>query len=43
MPVLDAMADSQDKQKELADAKLRGCIDSYEVEDQVLLNTKTYL
>ena len=31
----DAMADSQDKQKEKADAKGRGCIDSYEVGDQV--------
>ena len=38
--VRDAMADSQYKQKEQADAKGRGCIDSYEVEDQVLLNAK---
>ena len=36
--VRDAMADSQDKQKERADAKGRGCID--EVGDQVLLNAK---
>ena len=35
------MADSQDKQKDQADAKGRGCIDSYEVGDQVLLNAKT--
>ena len=38
--VRDAMADSQDKQKEQADGKCRGCIDSYEAGDQVLLNTK---
>ena len=37
----DAMAESLDKQKEQADAKCRGCIDSYEVSDQVLLNAKT--
>ena len=35
-----AMAESLDKQKEQADAKGRGCIDSYEVGDQVLLNAK---
>ena len=34
------MADSQDKQKEQADAKGRGCIDSYEAGDQVLLNAR---
>ena len=38
--VRDAMADSQDKQKEQADAKGRGCIESYVVGDQVLLNAK---
>ena len=38
--VRDAMDDSQDKQKEQADAKGRGCIDSYEVGGQVLLNAK---
>ena len=38
--VQDAMADSQDKQKEYADAKGRGCINDYEVGDQVLLNAK---
>ena len=38
--VRDAMAESQDKQKEHADAKGRSCIDSYEVGDQVLLNAK---
>ena len=38
-----AKADSQDKQKKLADAKGRGCIDYYVVGDQVLLNAKTYL
>ena len=36
----DVMADSQDRQKENADAKSRGCVDSYEVGDQVLLNAK---
>ncbi|CAI5730846.1 unnamed protein product [Peronospora farinosa] len=36
----DAMADSQDKQKEYADAKGRCCINDYEVGDQVLLNAK---
>ena len=41
--VRDAMDDSQDEQKEQADAKGRGYIDSYEVGDQVLLNAKTYL
>ena len=35
------MADSQDKQKEQADSKERGCIVSYEVGDQVLLNAKS--
>ena len=34
--VRDAMADSQDKQKEQADDKVRSCIESYEVGDQVL-------
>ena len=38
--VRGAMADSQDKQKEQADAKGRGCIDYYDVGDQVLLNAK---
>ena len=38
--VRDAMADSQDRQKEQADAKGRSCIESYEVGDQVLLNAK---
>ena len=38
--VRHAMADSQDKQNEQADAKGRGCIDSYEVGDQVLLKAK---
>ena len=38
--VRDAMADSQDKQKEQADAKGRSCIESYKVGDQVLLNAK---
>ena len=38
--VHDAMANSQDKQKEKADAKGIGCIDSYEVGDQVFLNVK---
>ena len=38
--VRDAMAESQDKQKETADAKSRGCIERYEVGDQVLLNAK---
>ena len=36
--VRDTMDDRQDKQKEQADAKSRGCIDSYEVGDQVLLH-----
>ena len=40
--VRDAIADSQDKQKEQSDAKGRGCIDSYKVGDQVLLKAKTY-
>ena len=31
----DTMADSQDKQKEQADAKGRRCIESYEFGDQV--------
>ena len=39
--VRDAMADSQDKQKEQADAKVRGCIGSYEVGEKVLLSAKT--
>ena len=34
------MAESLDKQKEQADANGRGCIDCYEVGDQVLLNAK---
>ena len=34
------MADSQDKQKEQADAKSRSCNISYKVGDQVLLNAK---
>ena len=34
------MTDSQDKQKEQADAKSRSCIFSYKVGDQVLLNAK---
>ena len=34
------MASSQDKQKEQVDAKGRGCIESYEVGDKVLLNAK---
>ena len=38
--VRDALADSQDKQKEQADAKGRGCIERYKVGDQVLLNAK---
>ena len=38
--VRDAMAGSQDKQKEQADAKGRSCIESYEIGDQVLLNAK---
>ena len=38
--VRDKMADSQDKQKIQADAKGRGCIKSYQVGDQVLLNAK---
>ena len=36
----DAMADSQDQQKQQADAKNRGCIETYKVGDQVLLNAK---
>ena len=36
--VRDARADSQDKQKEQADAKGRGCIDSYEFGIQFLIN-----
>ena len=39
--VRDAMAEIQDKQKEQADVKGRGCIDFYEVGDQVLLNAKS--
>ena len=38
--VRDAPADSQDKQKEQADAKGRGCIERCEVEYQVLLDAK---
>ena len=38
--VRDAMTDSQDIQAEQADAKGRGCIDSYKVGDQVILNAK---
>ena len=38
--VRDAMANSQYRQKENADAKSRGCIESYKIGDQVLL---TYL
>ena len=38
--VCDVMADSPDKQKEQADSKGRGCIVSYDVGDQVLLNSK---
>jgi hypothetical protein len=38
--VRDAMADSQDKQKEQADARGRGNADSFEVGDLVLLNAK---
>ena len=41
--VRDAMAARQDKQKEQADAKGRGCIDYYEVGEQILLMLKTYL
>ena len=36
------MADSQDKRKEQADAKGRGCIERYKVGDQVLLNAKNF-
>ena len=38
--VCDAMTDSQDRQKEHADSKYRGCIDSYKFGDQVLLYAK---
>jgi hypothetical protein len=38
--VRDAMADSQDKQKEQADDRGRGNVDSFEVGDLVLLNAK---
>ena len=34
------MAESQDQQKEQADAKSRGCIERYKVGDQVLFNAK---
>ena len=34
------MAESQDRQKEQADAKGRKCIDSFKLGDQVLLNAK---
>ena len=37
--VRDEMADSQDEQKELVNAKRRSCIERFEVGDQVLLNT----
>ncbi|CCI50318.1 unnamed protein product [Albugo candida] len=36
----DAMAESQEQRKEQADANSRGCIESYEAGDQVLLSTK---
>ena len=36
----DALADSQDKQKEKADSKGRSCIKRYEFGDQVLLTAK---
>ena len=38
--VHDAMAGIQDQQKQLADARKRGCIERYKVGDQVLLNAK---
>ena len=38
--VRDALTDSQDKQKEQADAKIRNCVERYKVGDQVLLNAK---
>ena len=38
--VRDAMAESQDQQKQQADAKNRSCIECYKVGDQVLLNAK---
>ena len=38
--VHDALADSQDNQKEQADAKCRGCIERYKVGGQVLPNAK---
>ena len=41
--VRDTMAESQDKQKEQADAKSRICIISYKIVDQVLLTLKIYL
>ena len=34
------MAESQDQQKQQADAKNRGCTERYQVGDQVLLNAK---
>ena len=34
------MDDSQDRQKENADAKSRGCIENYKVGDQVILSAK---
>ena len=37
----DAMLDSQDRRKEQSDAKVRGCIESYQVEYQILLNAKS--
>ena len=36
----DALADIEEKQKEQADAKGRGCIECYKVGDQALLNAK---
>ena len=36
----DAMAESQDQQKQQADTKNRSCIERYQVGDQVLLNAK---
>ena len=39
----DVLDDSQDKQKEQADDKVRDCIKRYEVRDQVLFNAKYLL
>ena len=36
--VREALADSQDKQKDQSDAKGRGCTERYQIGDQVLLN-----